>query len=110
MNWTAEVWEVSRVLVFPLVIVIYGLIKNKVDSLTKKMSDLEKEIREQEKKLIYVESTSATKAELAQAMNQINNTLLANNATLEQKIEKIMDLKNAPIQLMLDEIKSKIKN
>ncbi len=39
---------------------------------------------------------------------------MANNTALEQKIEKIMDLKNAPVQLMLEEItkrtQSKDKN
>ena len=47
-------------------------------------------------------------------LNQINSTLMANNTALEQKIEKIMDLKNAPVQLMLEEItkrtQSKDKN
>jgi len=53
---------------------------------------------------VFVESTYATKAELTQMLNQINSTLMNNNTTLEQKIEKIMDLKNAPIKLMLEEV------
>ena len=75
---------------------------------------MEDKYRELEKKLVFVESTYATKAELAQMLNQINSTLMANNTALEQKIEKIMDLKNAPVQLMLEEItkrtQSKDKN
>lgn len=51
-----------------------------------------------------MESTYATKAELAQMLNQINSTLMSNNSALEQKIEKIMDLKNAPIKMMLEEV------
>mgnify|MGYP006863283881 FL=1 len=44
---------------------------------------------------------------MAQMLNQINTTLLSNNNALEQKIEKIMDLKNATIQVMLEDLYKK---
>ena len=99
-----EVWAIAKEAIIPLVGVIWIIFKQKIDEISNDSKKLEDKYRELEKKLVFVESTYATKAELAQMLNQINSTLMANNSALEQKIEKIMDLKNAPVQLMLEEI------
>ncbi|ATI15885.1 lipoprotein [Escherichia phage phi92] len=109
-----EVWDIAKEAIIPLIGVIWVVFKQKIDDIASDLDKMEDKYRELEKKLVFVESTYATKAELAQMLNQINSTLMANNTALEQKIEKIMDLKNAPVQLMLEEItkrtQSKDKN
>ncbi len=109
-----EIWAFAKDAVIPLIGVIWFLFKQKIDQFDLDLEKVEEKARELEKKLVFVESTYATKAELAQMLNQINSTLMANNTALEQKIEKIMDLKNATIQMMLEEItkrtQSKDKN
>lgn len=99
-----ELWAIAKEAIIPLVGVIWLIFKQKIDEMGSDLRKHEDKYRELEKKLVFVESTYATKAELAQMLNQINSTLMANNSALEQKIEKIMDLKNAPVQLMLEEI------
>ncbi len=99
-----EVWDIVKEAILPLIGIIWFFFKQKIDDMESDLEEVEDKYRELEKKLVFVESTYATKAELAQMLNQINSTLMANNSTLEQKIEKIMDLKNATIQMMLEEI------
>ena len=99
-----EVWGLAKDAIIPLIGLIWFLFKQKIDKPGVDLEKVEDKARELEKKLVFVESTYATKAELTQMLNQINSTLLANNTTLEQKIEKIMDLKNATIQMMLEDI------
>lgn len=99
-----EIWDVIKEAIIPLLGIIWFFFKQKIDGIENDLKEAEDKYRELEKKLVFVESTYATKAELAQMLNQINSTLIANNTALEQKIEKIIDLKNAPIQLMLEEI------
>lgn len=102
-----EIWQVTKEAIIPLVGVIWIFFKQKIETIEESLKEIESKNRELEKKLVFVESTYATKAELAQMLSQINSTLLANNTALEQKIEKIMDLKNATIQMMLEEITKK---
>lgn len=99
-----EVWDIVKEAILPLIGIIWFFFKQKIDDMESDLEEVEDKYRELEKKLVFVESTYATKAELAQMLNQINSTLMANNGALEQKIEKIMDLKNATIQMMLEEI------
>lgn len=99
-----EVWDIVKEAILPLIGIIWFFFKQKIDDMESDLEEVEDKYRELEKKLVFVESTYATKAELAQMLNQINSTLMANNSALEQKIEKIMDLKNATIQMMLEEI------
>lgn len=99
-----EIWDIVKEAILPLIGIIWFFFKQKIDDMESDLEEVEDKYRELEKKLVFVESTYATKAELAQMLNQINSTLMANNSTLEQKIEKIMDLKNATIQMMLEEI------
>lgn len=99
-----EVWDIVKEAILPLIGIIWFFFKQKIDDMESDLEEVEDKYRELEKKLVFVESTYATKAELAQMLNQINSTLMANNNALEQKIEKIMDLKNATIQMMLEEI------
>lgn len=99
-----ELWEIVKEAILPLIGLIWYFINQKLSGLEQDMEKVEDKHRELEKKLVFVESTYATKAELAQMLNQINSTLMVNNTALEQKIEKIMDLKNATIQIMLEEI------
>lgn len=99
-----EIWDIVKEAILPLIGIIWFFFKQKIDDLESDLDETEDKYRELEKKLVFVESTYATKAELAQMLNQINSTLMANNTALEQKIEKIMDLKNATIQMMLEEI------
>lgn len=99
-----EVWDIVKEAILPLIGIIWFFFKQKIDDIESDLDEAEDKYRELEKKLVFVESTYATKAELAQMLNQINSTLMANNTALEQKIEKIMDLKNATIQMMLEEI------
>lgn len=99
-----EIWDIVKEAILPLIGIIWFFFKQKIDDMESDIEDVEDKYRELEKKLVFVESTYATKAELAQMLNQINSTLMANNTALEQKIEKIMDLKNATIQMMLEEI------
>lgn len=99
-----EVWDIVKEAILPLIGIIWFFFKQKIDDMESDLEEVEDKYRELEKKLVFVESTYATKAELAQMLNQINSTLMANNTALEQKIEKIMDLKNATIQMMLEEI------
>lgn len=99
-----ELWDIVKEAILPLIGVIWFIFKQKMDDIESDLDEVEEKYRELEKKLVFVESTYATKAELAQMLNQINSTLMANNTALEQKIEKIMDLKNATIQMMLEEI------
>lgn len=99
-----EVWGLAKDAILPLIGLIWFLVKQRMDKFSSDLEKVEEKNRELEKKLVFVESTYATKAELTQMLNQINSTLLANNTTLEQKIEKIMDLKNATIQMMLEDI------
>lgn len=103
MNWN-DIWDIAKGAIIPLVGVITAFFKQKIDKMEEDIEDSEKKFTELEKKVVYVESTYATKAELTQMLNQINSTLMNNNSTLEQKIEKIMDLKNAPIKMMLEEV------
>lgn len=100
----SELWDVAKEAIIPLLGIIWAFFKQKIDKLEEDIQKSEDKFRDLEKKVVFVESTYATKAELAQMLNQINSTLLNNNSTLEQKIEKIMDLKNAPIQMMLEEL------
>lgn len=104
-----EAWQVAKEAIIPLVGIIWFFFKQKIDTIEESLKEVEEKSRELEKKLVFVESTYATKAELAQILSQINATLMTNNTTLEQKIEKIMDLKNAPIQIMLEEITKRSK-
>lgn len=99
-----EVWGLAKDAVIPLIGVIWVLFNQKTVKFNTDLEKVEEKTRELEKKLVFVESTYATKAELTQMLNQINSTLMANNTTLEQKIEKIMDLKNANIERMLEDI------
>lgn len=99
-----EIWDIVKEAILPLIGIIWFFFKQKIDDMESDIEEVEDKYRELEKKLVFVESTYATKAELAQMLNQINSTLMANNTALEQKIEKIMDLKNATIQMMLEEI------
>ena len=99
-----EIWDIVKEAILPLIGIIWFFFKQKIDDMESDIEEVEDKYRELEKKLVFVESTYATKAELAQMLNQINSTLTANNTALEQKIEKIMDLKNATIQMMLEEI------
>jgi len=99
-----EVWDIVKEAILPLIGLIWLFFKQKMDGMESDLDEVEEKYRELEKKLVFVESTYATKAELAQMLNQINSTLMVNNTALEQKIEKIMDLKNATIQIMLEEI------
>ena len=99
-----EIWDIVKEAILPLIGIIWFFFKQKIDDMETDIEEVEDKYRELEKKLVFVESTYATKAELAQMLNQINSTLMANNTALEQKIEKIMDLKNATIQMMLEEI------
>lgn len=108
-----EVWDIAKEAIIPLIGVIWVVFKQKIDDMASDLDKMEDKYRELEKKLVFVESTYATKAELAQMLNQINSTLMANNTALEQKIEN-NGFKNAPVQLMLEEItkrtQSKDKN
>lgn len=99
-----EIWDIVKEAILPLIGIIWFFFKQKIDDMESDIEEVEDKYRELEKKIVFVESTYATKAELAQMLNQINSTLMANNTALEQKIEKIMDLKNATIQMMLEEI------
>lgn len=99
-----EVWGLAKDAVIPLIGVVWVLFNQKMVKFNTDLEKVEEKARELEKKLVFVESTYATKAELTQMLNQINSTLMANNTTLEQKIEKIMDLKNANIERMLEDI------
>lgn len=99
-----EIWDITKEAILPLIGLIWYFFKQKVDGMAEGIDEVEEKCRDLEKKLVFVESTYATKAELAQMLNQINSTLLVNNNTLEQKIEKIMDLKNAALQATLEEI------
>jgi len=103
MNWS-DIWGIAKDAIIPLVGIIGAFFKQKIDKLEEDIEESQQSYRELEKKVVFVESTYATKAELTQMLNQINSTLMNNNTTLEQKIEKIMDLKNAPIKLMLEEV------
>ncbi len=103
MNWS-DIWGIAKDAIIPLVGIIGAFFKQKIDKLEEDIEESQNSYRELEKKVVFVESTYATKAELTQMLNQINSTLMNNNTTLEQKIEKIMDLKNAPIKLMLEEV------
>lgn len=103
MNWN-DVWEIAKDAIIPLVAIIGGFFKQKIDKLEEDIEESQDSYRDLEKKVVFVESTYATKAELTQMLNQINSTLLNNNTALEHKIEKIMDLKNAPIKMMLEEV------
>jgi len=103
MNWS-DIWGIAKDAIIPLVGIIGAFFKQKIDKLEEDIEQAQDSYRELEKKVVFVESTYATKAELTQMLNQINSTLMNNNTTLEQKIEKIMDLKNAPIKLMLEEV------
>ena len=103
----ADLWSVAKEAIIPLIGFIGMFFKQKIDGMEKEVTDLNTQYRDLEKKLVFVESTYATKAEMAQMLNQINTTLLANNNALEQKIEKIMDLKNATIQVMLEDLYKK---
>ena len=105
----SELWDVAKEAIIPLIAIIWAFFKQKIDGIEKDLKDAENNYRDLEKKLVFVESTYATKAELAQMLNQINTTLISNNTALEQKIEKIIDLKNAPVQLMLEEIAKRTK-
>ena len=105
-----EAWGLAKDTITPLIGVIWFFFKQKMDKFGSDLEEMEEKSRELEKKLVFVESTYATKAELTQMVNQINSTLMANNNTLEQKIEKIMDLKNATIQMMLDDIVKRTQN
>lgn len=104
-----EVWDIAKETILPLIGIIWLFFKKRIEDMESDLDKVEEKYRELEKKLVFVESTYATKAELAQMLNQINSTLMANNTALEQKIEKIMDLKNAPVQLMLEEITKRTK-
>lgn len=103
MNWS-DIWGIAKDAIIPLVGIIGAFFKQKIDKLEEDIEESQQSYRELEKKVVFVESTYAIKAELTQMLNQINSTLMNNNTTLEQKIEKIMDLKNAPIKLMLEEV------
>lgn len=106
----SELWGIAKDAILPLIGIIYFAFKQKLENVDGDVEDLQKQCRDLEKKIVFVESTYATKAELAQMLNQINSTLLANNNALEQKIEKIMDLKNATIQVMLEDLYKKSQN
>lgn len=99
-----ELWDIVKEAILPLIGLIWYFFNQKLSNMEEDLEKVEDKHRELEKKLVFVESTYATKAELAQMLNQINSTLMVNNTALEQKIEKIMDLKNATIQIMLEEI------
>lgn len=105
MNLTLEdTWDVIKEGVIPIVAVIGGYFLKEIDKIKDDCEKKEEQINELEKKVIFVESTYATKAEVAAMLSSINTTLLNNNNSLEAKIEKLMDLKNLPIKVMLEEL------
>ena len=83
--------------------------KSKTDKLEDTLDEIEDRYQDLEKKVIFVEATYATKAEVAAMLNSINQTLISNNNRLETQIEKLMDLKNAPINMMLEELYRKME-
>ena len=97
---------------YPVIIPAVGGViawaKSKTDKLEDTIDDIETKYQELEKKIIFVESTYATKAEVTAMLSSINQTLMSNNIRLETQIEKLMDLKNAPINIMLEELYRKM--
>lgn len=107
MTWI-DAWGFAKDAVFPLIAILWAFFKQKVDSLEDDIEENEDKCRELEKKLLFVESTYATKAEVTAMLNAINQTLLTSSNNLESRIEKIMDLKNTPIKIMLEELQKRM--
>lgn len=104
-----DIWSIAKEVILPLMGVIWYFFNEKIKSLEDSSEELEEITRQLDKKLSHVEATYATKAELAQLLNQINATLAQNNVSLENKIERIIDLKNETIRVMLEDVSKSIK-
>ncbi|QHJ85730.1 MAG: hypothetical protein [Cystoviridae sp.] len=107
MTWI-DAWGFAKDAVFPLIAILWAFFKQKVDSLEDDIEENEDKCRELEKKLLFVESTYATKAEVTAMLNAINQTLMTSSNSLESRIEKIMDLKNTPIKIVLEELQKRM--
>lgn len=99
-----DVWGFAKDAVFPLLAILWAFCKQKMDKLEDDLEENEDKCRDLEKKLLFVESTYATKAEVTAMLNTINQTLINNNTNLETRIERIMDFKNAPIKVMIEDL------
>lgn len=107
MTWI-DAWGFAKDAVFPLIAILWAFFKQKVDGLEDDIEENEDKCRELEKKLLFVESTYATKAEVTAMLNAINQTLMTSSNSLESRIEKIMDLKNTPIKIVLEELQKRM--
>lgn len=107
MTWI-DAWGFAKDAVFPLIAILWAFFKQKVDSLEDDIEENEDKCRDLEKKLVVVESTYATKAEVTAMLNTINQTIMQNSNSLESRIERIMDLKNTPIKVVLEDIQKRI--
>lgn len=106
MSWL-DAWGFAKDAVFPLLAILWAFFKQKMEKLEDDIEENEDKCRDLEKKLLFVESTYATKAEVTAMLNTINQTLINNNSNLESRIERIMDLKNTPIKVMIEELQKR---
>ena len=108
MSWI-DAWSFAKDAVFPLIGILWAFFKQKIDKLQEDIEDNEDKCKDLEKKLVIMESTYATKAEVTALLQSIQQTLINNGSTLEARIEKIMDLKNEPLKVMLEEVYRKME-
>lgn len=94
-------WDFFKSLGLPLIAVAWGLFKSKSNKLEKDIEGLKSSIEAIEKDNIQTKATYATKTELNKLLVEINRSLQENNVSLEGRLEKLMDLKNAPIKDLL---------
>lgn len=108
MSWI-DAWSFAKDAVFPLIAILWAFFKQRIDKLQDDIEENEDKCKDLEKKLILVESTYATKAEVTAILQSIQQTLINNGTTLESRIEKIMDLKIETMKALIDDLQDRSK-
>ncbi len=103
LSW-AILWDVIKVAVFPVLGLVYAVIKQKITKLDTDIEKLEAQNTLLEKKLIRMEATFVTHDQMRELFTDLLTNMEKSNEVLEKRLEKTMDLKIDPLKDMISKL------
>lgn len=106
LSW-AILWDVIKVAIFPVVGLLYTMVKQKINKLDTDIEKLQVKSDLLEKQIIRMETTFVTQDQLRHLLGDFLQNMEKANELLEKRIDKTMDLKIDPIKDLLSQLVDK---
>lgn len=106
LSW-AIMWDVIKVVAFPIIGIVFAIVQQKFAKFATDIEKLQSQNSLLEKKMIRMEATFVTHDQMRELFTDLLTNMEKSNEVLEKRLEKTMDLKIDPLKDMLSKLVNK---